>query len=406
MCKRISSNMLRKRGFIAFGLILIVGMSFLVGADPGITGRIVTDDFEVDSLLLKISVQEGDFVEKQISISSEEGGEFSLFVRNVIGVSLSEDNFFLQPGEIRKVDVLFDSDIVDPGVYVGHIEVVGSRESALMPIIFEVESLDVFFDVNLDIPPKYSDVAPGGKVIAQSKVFDLVGVGSSTIDMEYYLKSIEGDILISKSESIAISGQTQITKTLSLPKEVKEGNYVFIAIVKYKSSVGSSSHVLRIVGEEKDYFGGLNYVVLTLGIIVLFFFGVILLFVYFVRSRDKLVLELKRQNALELRRQKTLLMAQEKISRLKKLGNRREIAKEVKEKIKVLKREQKKKVSKFKELQKKGNVSEMKRKLSKWKREGYNVSGLGYKIKGMSTKDMKKVMEEWKKKYKTEGYKK
>jgi len=52
-------------------------------------------------------------------------------------------------------------------------------------------------------------------------------------------------------------------------------------------------------------------------------------------------------------------------------------------------------------LKNSGNVSEMKRKVKEWEGRGFNVSGLKYKLKGMRVKDMKKLMNVWKRK----GYK-
>ena len=41
----------------------------------------------------------------------------------------------------------------------------------------------------------------------------------------------------------------------------------------------------------------------------------------------------------------------------------------------------------------------MKKKLKEWKRKGYNVATLEYKLGGLSTKEMKGIMKKWKRKY-------
>ncbi len=416
MCELIVNYMFGKRGVLVFLiLIFVVANSGFVLAQADITGRIVKSGFEVDSLLLKVSVKEGDFVEKKIDVGSDQGGRFNLEVIGIDGIYLSESEVILQANQRKSVIVSFNASDVDAGVYVGYIEIASQKENARLPVIFEVESLDIFFDVNLDIPPKYSDVFQGDKIVVQLKIFDLAGVGTSTLEMEYYIKGTDGSNLVSESESVVVSGESQFAKTLSLPVEVKAGDYVFIAIARYKSSVGSSTDIFRISSIKKDAgsgdlgkLGGFNLgvVLIIAGAVVLVFFLILIfIFIYSVFSRNKLLSELKRHNASELKMQRQFLLAQEKIVRERKLIDEKEIKREFREKIDELKEKQISRVKEFEKFSDKGNMNEMRRKLNEWKRKGYNTLPLEYKMKGLTEKDMKKILKEWKVKY-TEEYKK
>jgi len=330
---------------------------------------------------------------------------------NVPGVTLEENSIFLEAGERREVEVVFDSSEIDEGVYVGGIKIVGDTEESFIPIVFEVESVDLFFDINLDIPPQYLSVEAGKNLLAQVKVFDLIsggtqeGLGSTTVDMEYYLYNFEGEALSYESESIVVDRQTKISKSVSIPDDMVEGDYVFVSIARYASSVGMSSQLFSVVGRdgagvflspsEKN-----NPFSLIVIVVVLFFLGMMFLFVYLIKDRDKLVMEMKRFNSQELKHQKEFLIEQQNLLLGRKRVGVREVKKEVRENVKKIKRKHKSRISVLKKLKRRGGVGEMRKRLSQWKKEGYNVGGMEYKLKGLTTGEMKSLMSKWKKEYK------
>jgi hypothetical protein len=369
--------------------------------------------FETSSVLLKVSVQEKDSTSSSFSISGDIGGEFSLELVNLQGVNVSEREFVLQAGETKKINVGFDSKGLKPGVYIGSIKISGPKKVSYLPVIFEIETADLFFDMNLDIPPEYSEVSPGDKVVAQIKVFDLTSGGTNDklgvqpVELGYYVYGVDGGILSSESENVVVDKTVQLTKTLSIPEDAKEGNYVFAAVAKYGSSVGSSSQLFSVKKKSVFDMGGSNSnTLLILGGVLAFFVIIILFFVYLIKDRDKFVIELKKYHSEELKAGKKLLYAQAKIVGRKKKVSEKVLEREVEGKIKELRKKQEQRVAELKTLKKKGNVKEMARRVKEWKTKGYGVGGLEYKLKGLSVSEMKNILKKWNKKYKTEGYKK
>jgi len=240
------------------------------------------------------------------------------------------------------------------------------------------------------------------------RVCDLTGfqnidsLGPTSIDIEYITKGIDGNILSSEMESVVVDGQAQFTKTLILPEDIEEGDYFFSVVVRYKTSVGTSSHLVSITKpsiEKKSSLGVLdNNLIIILAFVVVFFLGIIFLFIYLIHDRDKLLLELRRHNSLELERQRKFLMDQEKLIRNKRPITKIIIKKEVREKIKTLKVKHKIRIKEFRRLKKKGDIKTMQRKLRQWKKEGYNSLALDSKLKDLDVGDMKGIMKEWKKK--------
>ncbi len=380
---------------------------------------IANHKIEIGSLLIKVTMNSGDgVVEKDFILSSASGGRFSISVDGLSGVELSKDSISLRQGEKSNASLRFSGKDAKEGVYVGSVIVEGEGEKVTLPIIFEVESKDVFFDANVDIPPHYSEIPAGSKMIADVKIFDLVsgatqkGLGPTPVILEYKVFSLDGTPLSSETESVVVNGQAQLTKTISFPKDVNEGTYVFAVVLKYKESTTSSTNLFRIVtpvSETGSFLKSLDWTfILILGVIVLFFFGLLFVFMYLVQDRDKLFLELRRYNELELTRQQQLLVAQEELAKKKSPEKKEEIEKEINKKIKRLKEKHTKREQEFKKLKKDGNVNGMKKRLEQWKRGGYNTFALESKLGSLSTDDMRKIMSKWKREYSaknTEGYK-
>ena len=396
---------------VFFVAVAILFFSF-AGARVEITGDAIFEDSDVgvSSVLLKIAVTEGESLEKPIYVFSDETGEFFLEVINLEGVSLSEQSFSLDEGGTKEISVKFDSSNLEPGIYVGKIEIINGHRTNDLPISFEVESEDLFFDANLEIPPAYSVISSGGKFVAQIKIFDLTGfqqagsLGATSVDVDYFISSIDGNIISWETEQLVVDEQSEISKTISFSEDVKDGDYFFGVIVRYGSSVATASQMFSIEEETEDEIFPIKTdfkFLLILVFILIVFAGFVFMFVYLVRDRDKLVLELREYNAVELRAQRDLLMAQQKV--LEKKGeSKEEIRTEIKKKIGSLKKKQRERVGEFRKLKKVGSVSEMKRKLSGWKGAGYNTKSLEYKMKGLSAKEMQKILSKWK----GQGYKK
>jgi len=392
--------MIKKGLFIVF-LILIFSSGF-VFAQGGT---------EVSSVLIKATVSKDDSIIKSINIKDTNGGKFDLRIVSVLGVSLKEKSFILGPEEEKKLEVNFDSKEVDVGTHIGFIEINGPSDSSKIPVIFEVESKDVFFDANIDIPPVYTEIERGSKIVYQVKVFDLTaggglqeGLGPESVEVEYVVSDLEGSVLITRAEQLVVNKQSQVTNTITFPKEVQAGDYVLSAVVKYKTSTGISSQTFSIKEPTKSSGLGIDFqdygILIVAGTALLVFFGVIVLFIYLLRERDRIFVELKKYNSREIREIKELLREQQKVISKKKIVDDRVVRSEINTKIKKLRMKQAKRVSQMRNMKSKGlSVEYMRRKLEHWKTEGYNLSPIEYKVKSLSTNEMQKILSKWKKKY-------
>jgi hypothetical protein len=391
--------------FLIFTISVVIPVSAEISV---ITGDVISKgptDLGVSSFLLKAVVEEGESLSKPITISSTDGGRFSVEVIGVSGVKVSEDIFSLENNEKKDISVEFNSKGLDPGVFIGSVEITGEGEIRVIPVSFSVESEDLFFDLNLNIPPGYSVIEPGGKLVANVKIFDLTGfqssgsLGQSSVDLEYTVTSIDGSLLMSESESVIVDGQTDFSKTITFPEDVSEGDFFITATVKYGSSVGTASDLFTIGEIEKasptpDFDLNLGAVLI---VVVIGFAGFIFMFVFFIRDRNNMLSQLRRHNTSERKDQIKLLLAQKKVLR-KKGRRRRDLNREIKRKVYNLKIRQKRRKAEFKRLKKRKKIGTMQNKLNEWKRQGYHSGDKDYKLKNLSSNDMSHLLRNWKSK--------
>ncbi|MEK6927547.1 MAG: hypothetical protein AABX11_03880 [Nanoarchaeota archaeon] len=385
-------------------LVIIVWLTSL-----GVAQGEVSETFDLNSLVMKSTLKQDSSVTKVLTINKGNGQQINLEVVGLTGISLSEGSFILN--DVKNVNVKFDSYGLADGVYIGSIKVSDSKNFYYLPVILEVESDEVLYDVNLDIPPVYSSIAPGGKLIAQVKVFDLTsggtgaGLGVNSVDIEYTIKSVTGEVISSELDNIVVDKQNQVTKAITFSKNIPSGEYVFSVVVKYKGSVGVSSYLFSIGKKSGEsiltgLFNGFSTSVVVITLLVLgFFFSLIWLFVYAVKDRDKMILEMKEHMENDYKRSLDLINRQERALRAKGIPEK-EI---VKEKIKKIKKLEIKHVQAKKHVEKlkhTNNNGGMEKKLLEWKKRGYNTQGMEYKLSGLSVGEMKKIINEWKEEYK------
>ena len=395
---------MRRVNLLVFLILTFIILLILKAAisSSQVSGYVVKKDFEVDSLFLKVSLKQDKITERTITIKSKDGGEFHVNIEGIQGISLSENNFFLGSNGGKNIIVKFDSGGIKPGAYIGSLEIKSPKDFVKLPIVFEIESRDVFFDADVNIPIAYSIVAPETSIVAQIKIFNVARIESVLVDIEYYIRNIDdGGILISESESVAINRDNSlITKTLPIPKEVKEGSYIVIVIIRYKSSVGVSSQFVNIadvkLSETPNFEFDSKFAIISV-IILIVFLSIFFFFFYLIRDRDKLFLALRKYNTEELKRHRELLLDQQRLfKRRKNYKSTKEIKKEVKQKIRELKAKQKNRVRIFKKLKNVGNIREMNDLLKKWKEKGYNTLLLESKLKGLNANEMRGLLRGWK----------
>ena len=391
-------NVFLLAAFLAAILLIINIFSFPVLAEE--------DAFKVDNVLLKLSIKQEDSVSKTIKITNTADSRQDFSISSDLDlVSFQDKEFSLDAGESKTIELQLTAQ-AEAGVYTGTLLISSNLQTIEIPIILEIETKEVLFDINLNIPPEYYNVQAGEQIIIETNVFNLENLGLKTIEMSYLVRDFQGNTIFSEQENLVVENNMLTTKIISLPENTEKGEYVLIVMAKYSDSVGTSSYFFRISKKRASNFVEEN--MQTIMILFMIIIIVVIAFVvYSIKQRDKLFLELQKQQKGQLNqhiekveaKKENALKKAKKPSEKKKIRRRFErIKKVVARKVKKKHREQRRE---FKKLKKKKRKTEMQKKLQEWKKQGVNINEFVIQTSKIKPKDLQKQTKQFKK----EGYK-
>ena len=216
-------------------------------------------DFDIDSVLLKVLLKENEYVTKEIRImnTAQEEIEFAITTNLPDIIKFESRKISLKPGQTRIMDINFTSfdegqNIVQqPGVYVGKLSVKSQNLQKELLTVVEIESKDTLFDLNLNPAALDRKAKQGSEIPIEVKVFNLQGIDIGNVDVDYSIKDINSNSITTESENVIVKNHASYFKTISIPKSLNPGSYVFTAKAKFGDSIGTSSYVFEVEGPEK-----------------------------------------------------------------------------------------------------------------------------------------------------------
>jgi len=343
---------------IVLGIAGILIFSFIYFGKP--EQQQATGSFQVDSLLLKTSISTDGSFSQNLRISNLENKQqhFEIAALNLDNlVSTDITSFDLNAEDVASIKVLFSNKkSLSEGVYPGLIEVSSEQEKQNVPVILEIESKDVLFDTNVALYPS-SKVAPGEKINAEIKILSLAKIETANVALTYSVKNFNGEEILSDKEGVVVKNQALVSKTIQLPKNILEGDYVFSVTVKYKESVGSASAVFSVAKSKIDIFSFLDWRIAVIIAILLF---VVLLGILLEFERRKL-----RDVIYEQAKDIKKIDSEIKVKRVSR-SQASDMSKQVDKKLDVLERAYNSGyISKTAYTRGKSRIQELKRKLEK-----------------------------------------
>lgn len=391
--------MVKKKEFLLIGIviILIVTAIFLSNYYPK------KEAFSINTILLKFNIPLGEELINKIKITNNERKEqkFKFYFTNVKDiVSINKKELILKSGESGEVEIRFKDNKNQSRIYFGELIIKNSFTEKKIPIILNVENKNQIFAITQKGIPKYNDIYPGGKLGIEIKIFNLENNNLQNAKIKYLIKNSENELILSEDEKLIIKGNLGITKIIRIPKTITEGNYIFISSIDYNNTQSKTGYLFEISKKRgEDFLGNSKIFIIVILILIM---GIIISFFYFIKTRDDLLIQLKKQQNEELKRNLELVKNLEnRIKKDKKIPQQKNKIKKLKrakkEIIKNIKIKQKKQKQELKILKKRGKKNEMKKKISSWKNEGYKMFETKRKINNISKQNIKKDMKNWKK---------
>lgn len=249
-------------------LLIIISALFFIQNRNLVLSRIAAEEaavpFEVDQILIKILVKEKEFIEKELRVMNvhEEEQTIRIETKEISHlVDVLDKEFTIKPGQTKIIRLNFSSfDAAQkneqaPGVYIGKIVAKTDSYEKEVPVVVEIESKNVLFDMNLNPIARDRIVTQGSSTTFEVRVFNLQSIESFNVDMDFFVKDINGNTIVSERESVVVQTQASFFKTLKIPEKLKTGNYVFVAQASLGNSVGTASYLFEVeeIAEEKQF---------------------------------------------------------------------------------------------------------------------------------------------------------
>ena len=297
--------------FVLLALILtLVGVLFVsnIGLSPG--SDVSTSDLEIDQIMIKVLLNEQESLESEFRVMNTGDTTESVNLGSNFGeiLSLSDTDFELTPGQTKVVTMQFNSAIDDieylPGIYIGSVDVDTVDSTDLLPVVVEVESSEVLFDMNINFPTV--DVVPGMEINPTVRMYNLMDEDALSIDVEYFVKDLNGNSLYSETETVVVDSQVSFIKTIDFPADFRTGTYVFGAIASYVGSTGTSSYVFDVVEASPGLQSSFAFCSWTnptcwlVGLIViLLFLFVLTYFIFFIQAYLRVIIPRRHSKKIE-----------------------------------------------------------------------------------------------------------
>ncbi len=382
---------MKKRGWIIAGIILIVlALAFVIyfklSNSPDFK---ITPDYPIKMNLVPEAEAKSSI---KIINNEKETNNFQIKLDGLSEVaSLSESEFSLASKESKEIEITFSDFQNVSHVYFANLIVTSEGFKKEMPVLLTFEEPAHLFTILQKPMPKYFEVYPGGKLGVDINVFNLgVKDYSKEVKATYEILSPEKTIF-SSAENLVVSDEFSFSKIFDMNSELPYGDYVLVTSMEYNGIKSISSYLFKIEPKPKGIsFNNINFLIL---IFFAFVILIVVLFIYFIKSRDDLLLQLRKQQSRELAKNIELISAiQKKAPELKKEKLER-VKKQVVKKIKKKQEKQIKELTRLRERKVKKNT--LQTQIKKWRKEGYEFPEIKKEI---PEKSIGRQIAEWKRK--------
>lgn len=254
--------------------------------NPLVTKEI--NDFIFSPDFFKISLKQGNVETRILKISNigNAEAEFELFVEGLEEIVLfSEKNFGIEAGESREITIDFvagKSLLVDE--YFGKI-LISSFVNKEIPIVIDVNSLDLDLNVDVNLSEKYALVKPGKLVEGEIGVQSIKDTYPINVTLYIALKDLTGNTYEFSEEEFILTDYSFFVKNFTIPEDARGGDYLFYAKVLGENLTAIDSEVFE-VGSRFNFSAFFKISSILIFILVLSIF-VILLFLKYAHEKKK-----------------------------------------------------------------------------------------------------------------------
>ena len=221
------------------------------GGAGGIGFELVKErGLEVSKSLFKVDIISGKTKTKVLTITNTGEIELSIDIdiENIDEyLSLSDTAFDLYPAQSKTIILNFLGK--ETGTQIGNIMVKASGIRKAIPVIMNIESEDVLFDVKMDIPAEFRELKVGENLSTQVSLLSMGEPKKVDVFITYIIKDLNNNIISKDYETVAVEKELSFVKTFHTTN-LKPDRYVASIEVDYANSIAVSGSLFTIEGPE------------------------------------------------------------------------------------------------------------------------------------------------------------
>lgn len=211
----------------------------------GGAGPSIKRDFSIDRSEIRLSLKQGESKTESIIITNtgDEALDFRIFGKNLDNIlKITGTNFRLEKGESKTVYLEFKiNENLNPNLYLGNIVVSADSIEKQVFVAVDVKSKIYPFEVKLEIPSKYQAIMPDEELFFRVYLYNLENKNKQDVFMEYIIKDIYGNIIVSDSEMLYFADALNFFRSLKIPADANLGRYILYVRASQNARVASSS---------------------------------------------------------------------------------------------------------------------------------------------------------------------
>ncbi len=234
-----------------------------------------SESFQLSASEFKVSIKQGEsktrvlritntgLEEINLSISSEKISGFVLF---------SEKNISIMPGKSKEITIDFSaSEKVIPGQYFGYINVQSNKIKKSLPVVLDIQAINLEFDLTLNLSEGYELVKPGKEVLFNITLVNLKDLKQINASLYYAIKDYEGKVYNFSEEEINFFYGIVLQRRLRVPDIAPEGRYLIYARASDEKNIAIDSIAFE-VGTRFNFssffkIGSISFLILLIAIL-------------------------------------------------------------------------------------------------------------------------------------------
>ncbi len=383
-------------------LLIIIFIIFIIDRY-----QVSDEEFSINpSYPIKLTISQGGSAVSTLKIFNNKQTEenFKIYFNDLEEIASTDYSELTLAGITSKEILLtLNNSNLKPGIHYGKLIIDSSTSSRDVPIAVIVEDPNSVFAIILKSIPRYEEISPGGKLGIELTMFDLGAIFPKKVKVAYSLVDFNKNIIFTSEENLVIEEKYGFSNLFDIPNDTPYGDYMLIVSIDYRGVESISGYLFKVSPETRES-SSISEFNLFFWIISFFMAMILALFFYFIKTRDSLFIELKKQQDQELI--KNLEAIQDYKSRIKNLETpkKEEKVKKLEESKKVIMKKIKKKHGEqrkeFKKLKKKQGKVSLRKRLDEWKKQGYKMVDTKEELKKFTKQRMNKQLKNWK----SQGY--